>query len=253
VAVVNSTAITVRDEVMGFELGWVTSTGEQARLPLADVWGLRFEDAAPVRRFVSYRGQRHLSGRWWSATVARHVGYESWLERDHVLALDFDPDVVGIASQPFWLFWPKESGGRFGSHAPDYFVRRADGSAVVIDCRPEHRQCRPRDVVAFEMTRRACEMAGWDYRLLGAIDPVVTRNLRWLAGYRHPRYRVTEIAERLRGVEGEPVALINAAHAAGDPIATLPVLYHLLWRHELSADLTVPLRTGTPVALAGCQ
>ena len=74
--------------VMGFEVGYVTSTGDQARLPLADVSGLRFEDAAPVRRFVSYRGQRHLSGRWWSATVGRHVGYESWLERDHVMALD---------------------------------------------------------------------------------------------------------------------------------------------------------------------
>jgi hypothetical protein len=116
VALVNSTASTAPDVVMGFEVGWVTSTGEQARLPLADVWGLRFEDAAPVRRFVSYRGQRHLSGRWWSATVGRHVGYESWLERDHVMALDFDPDVVGIASQPFWLFWP--SGSRRESHPP---------------------------------------------------------------------------------------------------------------------------------------
>jgi hypothetical protein len=26
------------------------------------------------------------------------------MERDHVMALDFDPTVVGIASQPFWLF-----------------------------------------------------------------------------------------------------------------------------------------------------
>ena len=238
--------------VMGFEVGYVTSTGDEARLPLADVSGLRFEDAAPVRRFVSYRGQRHLSGRWWSATVGRHVGYESWLERDHVMALDFDPDVVGIASQPFWLFWQHESRGRFWSHAPDYFVRRADGSAVVIDCRPEQRRG-PRDVAAFDTTRRACEMVGWGYMLLGATDPVVTRNLRWLAGYRHPRYLVAEIAVRLRGLVGEQVALIDAAKAAGDPIATLPVLYHLLWRHELSADLTLPLRTATQVAMGGCR
>ena len=62
----------------------------------------------------------------------------------HVMALDFDPDVVGIASQPFWLFWPHERRGRFWSHAPDYFVRRADGSAVVIDCRPEATTRAPR-------------------------------------------------------------------------------------------------------------
>jgi hypothetical protein len=253
VAVLSSIASSGPDVVIRFEVGYVISTGDQARLPLADVWGTRFEDAAPVRRFVSYRGQRHLSGLWWSATVGRHVGYESWLERDHVMTLDFDPDVVGIASQPFWLFWPHESTGRFRSHAPDYFVRRADGSAVVIDCRPERRRRGSRDVAAFDMTRRACEMVGWDYQLLGATDPVVTRNLRWLAGYRHPRYLVAEIAVRLRAVVGEPVALIDAAHAAGDPIATLPVLYHLLWRHVLSADLTVPLRTATLVAMAGCR
>ena len=31
----------------------------------------------------------------------------------------------------------------------------------------------------------------------------------------------------------EPVALMAGAAAAGDPIAVLPVLFHLLWRHEL--------------------
>jgi hypothetical protein len=40
---------------------------------------------------------------WWSATTGGHVGFESWLE--HVLHLDFDPSVVGIASHPFWLHW----------------------------------------------------------------------------------------------------------------------------------------------------
>jgi hypothetical protein len=62
VAVLSSIASSGPDVVIRFEVGYVTSTGDQARLPLADVWGTRFEDAAPVRRFVSYRGQRHLSG-----------------------------------------------------------------------------------------------------------------------------------------------------------------------------------------------
>ena len=60
------------------------------------------ERAAPVRRFTSCKRQRHLPGRWWSAIDRRHVGYESWLERDHLAAFDFDPAVVAIALQPFW-------------------------------------------------------------------------------------------------------------------------------------------------------
>ena len=46
------------------------------------------------------------------------------------MALDFDPTVVGIASQPFWLYWSDEA-GKPDSHAPDFFARRRDGSAVV--------------------------------------------------------------------------------------------------------------------------
>src|SRR6266496_1378065 len=42
----------------------------------------RFEALAPVRRFYSRKAQRHLPGRWWSATDGVHVGYESWLECD---------------------------------------------------------------------------------------------------------------------------------------------------------------------------
>lgn len=85
--------------------------GVQARVALAEAGSLRLERAAPVRQFASYRGQRHLPGRWWSATDQRHVGYESWLERDHLSAFDFDPEVVAIASQstgycPDVTSWP---------------------------------------------------------------------------------------------------------------------------------------------------
>jgi hypothetical protein len=38
----------------------------------------------PARRIKARKGQRHLPGRW-SATDGRHVGYESWLERDQVM------------------------------------------------------------------------------------------------------------------------------------------------------------------------
>ena len=34
---------------------------------------------------------------------------------------------------------------------------------------------------------------------------------------------------------------------AGDPIAVLPALFHLMWRHALTADLAVRLTAETPV------
>ncbi|MDW5324464.1 TnsA-like heteromeric transposase endonuclease subunit [Plantactinospora sp. KLBMP9567] len=240
----------VRDVAFGWSLdefvvGYVTEDGTRRRVSLAEAWAVRFEAVAPARRFTARKGQRHLSGLWWSSTVAGHVGYESWLERDHVMWLDFDPAVVGIAAQPFWLWWTAP-GGKGVAHVPDLFARRADGSAVVVDCRPVER--RPaRDRAKFEATRWACELLGWEYRLVGAPELIATANLRWLAGYRHPRHHLPEIAAALRVALAEPAALMVGAEAVGDPVGVLPVLFHLLWRHDLVADLSVPLHQGTTV------
>src|SRR6266568_3241252 len=54
------------------------------------------------------------------------------------MLLDFDPLVVSIAAQPFWLRW-RDDAGRSRRHAPDLFARMADGSGVVIDVRPDDR------------------------------------------------------------------------------------------------------------------
>jgi hypothetical protein len=232
-----------------FAVQHVTEAGVVHRVELADAWMVRFEAMTPVRRFGSRKGQRHLPGRWWSATDGRHVGYESWLERDHVMLLDFDPAVVGIASQPFWLSWTTEQ-GTVRSHAPDYFARRADGSGLVVDCRPIQR-LKPADVAAFEATRRACELLEWEYRLVGAADAILVGNVRWLAGYRHPRFGASGLTAALPAVFAEPTPLMAGVQRAGDPIAVLPVLFHLLWRHELMVDLSVPLHEASMVAQGG--
>lgn len=232
----------------GVEVGYVTGDGVECRAELADAWMVAFESCLPVRRFPSYKGQKHFSGRWWSATMGRHVGYESWLERDHLMLLDFDPTVVGVASQPFWLFWTTEL-GKTRSHAPDYFARLVDGEALVVDCRPVER-IKPKDAATFAATRTMCEQVGWRYQVVGATDGIMTRNVRWLAGYRHPRHYLVTVAAALRDVFAEPTGLLAGAELVGDPIAVLPVLFHLLWRHDLTAKLSTPLHPDTVVSVA---
>jgi len=231
-----------------FEIGYLSEDGAEHRVSLEDAGLVRFESARPVRRFAARKGQRHLSGVWWCATTSAHVGFESWLERDHVVALDFDRAVVGIASQPFWLYWPGAEGRRV-SHAPDYFARRSDGSAVVLDCRPVERR-KPADVAQFDATSAACASLGWDYRLVGAADPIRTLNLRWLGGYRHPRHWVASMATALLEAFTAPLPLMGGAESVGDPVAVLPVLFHLLWRQDLTIDLSVPLHATSCVRVA---
>lgn len=219
-----------------FMIEFVGVDGEVRCEPLARCGGVRFEDVVPVRAFPMFKGQRNFPGRWWSSTVGRHVGYESWLERDHVMLLDFDPAVVGLASQPFWLSWPGASGVR--RHLPDYFVRVEDGTGLVIDVRPDER-VKDRDAEAFAVTAAACQTVGWRFRRVGVVESVFAANVRWLSRYRHPRCgRREDVTARLLEVFAQPTPLFEGAERAGDRLLVLPMLFHLLWRQVLMADLT---------------
>jgi hypothetical protein len=83
---------------VSFGVSFVDMDGLRRSEPLSSCWMVPFEQVLPVRAFGSHPGKKSFSGLWWSATTADHVGYESWLERDQVMALDFDADVVGISS-----------------------------------------------------------------------------------------------------------------------------------------------------------
>ncbi|MFD5783188.1 TnsA-like heteromeric transposase endonuclease subunit [Streptomyces sp. NPDC126933] len=200
------------------------------------MWPTRFEAAGQVCGFPSYRGQRNFPGWYWAATGADLVGYASWVELGHLMRLDAEPDVVGVASQPFRLSWRDGGRGRWIRHTPDCFVRRRDGTAVVLDVRRDDR-IEPEDAAKFAATAVACAQVGWDFERVGMLDPVLAANLRWLSGYRHPRVWREPLVADLRAVFTRSRGLLKGARMVGDPVAVLPVLYHLLWRRELVMDL----------------
>jgi hypothetical protein len=111
------------------------------------------------------------------------------------MLLDFDPEVTAIAAQPFWLHW-RDDAGRSRRHAPDLFARMADGTAVVIGVRPDDR-IDQRDAEAYEATRRARELADWQFTRAGVPEPVRTANFRWLSRYRHQRCGSPDVARLL--------------------------------------------------------
>ena len=210
--------------------------GVGCRDVLAACCAARLEDAQPVRAFRFGKGLRSFAGWWYFATSGVHVGFESWLERDHLMLMDFDPRVRAVSSQPFCLCWRDEQGNA-RRHVPDFFVRRVDGTGVVVDVRPDDR-IPDRDAGVFAVTGSACAAAGWEFRRVGDLDPVLVANVRWLSRYRHSRCLVPEIAEALLGVFADGGGLFAVAGRAGDRLRVLPVLFHLMWRGELVANLT---------------
>jgi hypothetical protein len=222
----------------------------ERRAPLTTCWAARFEDVPPVRRFPSYQGQRSFSGLYFALCMNRHVGFESWLERDQLTMLDFSPRVRAFSAQPFWLLWSCR--GKARRHAPDFFVRLRDGTGVVVDVRADDR-IGPEDADVFEVSAVACASVGWGYRRVGELDPVLAANMRWLAGYRHPRCVREQYRARLLEVFAEPTPVLAGVAAVGDRMAVLPMLFHLLWAGMLVTDLTsAPLSGASLVAVGEC-
>ena len=235
-----------------FVLEYQVAGGAWQRGSLASCCRVRFEDALPVRPFRFEKGLRSFAGWWYFATTGTHVGFESWLERDHLMLMDFDPGVRAVSSQPFWLRW-RDGQGRVRRHAPDYFARRDDGTGVVADVRPDDR-IPARDAETFAVTALACEVAGWEFRRAGDLDPVLAANVRWLSRYRHRRCLVPEIAAVVLEVFAGGRGLFEGAGLAGDRLRVLPVVFHLMWQRQLTADLAAgPLGPSTVVRVGGTR
>jgi hypothetical protein len=88
--------------------------GEQVRGCLSDLSLDLLKGCRPVRSPGVYQRQRHMPGRWFSTTAGCFLEYESLLERDWMLLLDFDREVEWICEQPLRLHYCKD--GRLASH-----------------------------------------------------------------------------------------------------------------------------------------
>ncbi|MGW1616666.1 TnsA-like heteromeric transposase endonuclease subunit [Streptomyces sp. NPDC002285] len=167
-----------------------------------------FENCPPLKPFPVRKGKRLAPGWWWSASTGRLVRYGFAAVRLHVMLLDRDPRISGLAARPLGLRWPVPGGVR--AHAPQLMLRLADGQGVLADCTGggelSHRQ---RSLAA--AVGEVCRAVGWRYWVLGPVDSVYWRNVTWLAGYRHPRYHGGQLlATALREAFAEPAALWGA-------------------------------------------
>jgi hypothetical protein len=157
--------------------------GEEIRGCLADLSLGVLRRCAPVRMPGVYRRQRHMPGRWFSTTARRFLEYESLLERDWMLLMDFDREVEWVCEQPLRLRYLKD--GLAASHVPDLLVWRG-ARPELCDVKSEERLDDPEFKVQVRATGLACAEAGLGYRVLSGPERQLLVNVRWLAGFREP-------------------------------------------------------------------
>ncbi|WSS31553.1 TnsA-like heteromeric transposase endonuclease subunit [Streptomyces sp. NBC_01185] len=208
---------------------------------------VRFEDLAPVSAFPVVPGRRWGPGWWWSATTGRHVVHGSAAMRTQLMIRDRDPDVTGLSARPVRLLW-RDTDGRVRSWVPQLFARYADGTGLLADCPSSPTAGGDGAQRARMVLEAACARVGWSYQRFEPPPPVVAANLRWLAGYRHPRNQGPPgLRAALAEVFAVPCPLTDGAAAVGDPLRVLPAVYHALWCGHLRTPLDEPLHEETLV------
>lgn len=245
-----SASVVEVDGRAGFETVFLDPVGQEVRQRWADACvAVAFEDLQPVSAFPVPPGRRWGPGLWWSATTGRHVVAGSNAMRAQLMVLDRDRRVVGLAGRPVRLLW-RDRRGQVRSWVPQLFARYTDGTALLADC-PSHVEAGgERALRAGVAVAAACEEIGWRYRRLEPLEPVLAANLKWLAGYRHPRNQgPAGLMDAVLAAFARPRPMIEGVDAVGNPLMVLPAVYHALWHNQLTVSLERPLHQGVVINL----
>lgn len=223
---------------------WWDEAGSLRKEPIGPaILNEPFHVAQPARVPKPYKGMPNRHGRYWMAATGSQVWHESMLERWALMLLDFVGDVVAVRAQPFLMQF--EDGTR---HYPDYFVIDSRGRPTILDVHFSGFNSE-RNLRKFQNTQEACRRIGWSYTMFSSVDPVVLRNVEFLALYRRPRYTPDEPTRSAITAAARDTSMTDLLASAGPAQCELTRchIYSLMWSGDLLADLTRPLTDHTLV------
>jgi hypothetical protein len=202
--------------------------------------------------------RRSLTGLFPSRKNDGLVPFESALERDLIVLLEFDESVLSYEAQPLKLHY-RSSGGRPVVGHPDFLVRYRYGrGGPPMLCDVKYRQelredwsrLRPRLKAAAVYARER----GWGYRIQTdrEIRTAYLENARFLLPYAnrapHPEHELVIIAALIEIGPTTVQELLEAICA--DPwnrAQLIPTLWCLVGRHNIETDYNRPLGVDTPL------
>jgi hypothetical protein len=196
----------------------------------------------PVREFRWYKGRKHYSGWYWSATTEKMIVYESRLELARIMLADVDPAVVGIAAQPMQLCAP-DGAGRVRRHVPDLLLLDRTGGVTIVDVKAPHKRDDPATREVMDWTRAVVGLRGWAFEEWYEAPRLLLANVTFLAGYRRGSVIDPALVGRVREAVGAGCTIVDVERSLTEFDVRLvrPVVLHLVWRGELVCDLTRPL------------
>jgi len=212
------------------------------------------QSAMPVR--IVPKNYRNLTGLVLNTRTQSMTAFESSLERDFLLLLDFDLEVEFYEEQPVTITY-QDDRGRRRTYTPDVFVRyrmdplKAKPTSPLLcevkyrdDLRQYWTMYRPK----FRAAGRYARQRGWRFRLVTERDvrTPYLENVKFLRSYRtmplNEPHRTRLLAALSVLGEAHPTSLLNAiSQDRRQQAQILPTLWQLLATRQIGTDLNQPL------------
>jgi hypothetical protein len=208
----------------------------------------------PVRTVP--KSYRNLTGLIANSRTQLMTAFESTLERDFLLLLDFDPDVVFYEEQPVKIMYP-DATGRRRTYTPDILVRYRANHGETRQAKPLLCEVKYRDDLRqhwtdyrpkFRAAQRYARQQGWRFRLVTErhVRTPYLHNVKFLGPYRAlPVYEAhqVQLLHTLCAL-GETTAvslLAMMTHDRWRQAQLLPTLWQLVALRQIGVDLAQPL------------
>lgn len=215
----------------------------------------------PVRKIPTNR--RSMTGLVSSRKNDRMTGFESSLERDFLLLLDFDRTVERYEEQPVTIEYT-DAAGKARTYTPDvlvYYCQDLTGDTRPLLCEVKYREDLVENWKEIKPKIRAgrayARERGWRFKIITEreVRTPYLDNARFLRQCR--RIEPTEedtrlLLDTLREMrETDPESVLAAIHQDKVRRAELlPILWLLLAEGQIEADLTQPLTMRTRIRVA---
>lgn len=198
-----------------------------------------------------------VTGGFSSSKNDQMAAFESLLEKDYFLLLDFDDSVESIEPQPVKVLVPGVPNG----YVPDALIHYHPDPVTGEARKPrlvevKHTSDLERDGHKYEKKFKCAgqyaDERGWEFEVVVQTDIRSTRlqNLKFLREYRNTKPADADIAGVLDclGEKGSLDGLLGALASSDDErLHWLPIIWYMVLHHHLQTDLDEPFTNDIPL------
>ncbi|MDY7577273.1 TnsA endonuclease N-terminal domain-containing protein [Herbaspirillum sp. RTI4] len=205
----------------------------------------------PVRKIPkNYLG---VTGGFASKKNGQMLGFESLLEKEYMLLLEFDETVESFEEQPVSIPIP----GTKNSYTPDLLVRFHPVVQQTVAQRPCLVEVKHTDDLTknskkyapkFELATAYAAVNNWDFRIVTQKDIRIPKlsNLKFLREYRNINPAESDLGQALEALKGlrSPASFNTMIDKlltdSQDKLYWIPIIWHLIVTKEIHTDLDTP-------------